>query len=57
MGFAPVDNPEVLVYVIIDEPNVENQANSSYVTDLARNIMTEAFPYLNITKATESTEE
>ena len=57
MGFAPVDNPEVLVYVIIDEPNVENQANSSYVTDLARNIMTEAFPYLNITKATDSTEE
>ena len=57
LGFAPVDSPEVLVYVIIDEPNVENQAVSSYVTDLARNIMTEAFPYLNITKATETTEE
>lgn len=57
MGFAPVDSPEVLVYVVIDEPNVENQAVSSYVTDLARNIMTEAFPYLNITKTTETTEE
>ena len=51
MGFAPAENPEVLVYVVIDEPNVEYQANSKLVTDLARNIMEEAFPYLNITKA------
>lgn len=50
MGFAPADNPEVLVYVIIDEPNAEIQANSRLVTTLARDIMTEAFPYLNITK-------
>ena len=51
MGFAPAENPEVLVYVVIDEPNVEYQANSRLVTELARNIMEEAFPYLNITKA------
>lgn len=50
IGYAPADNPEVLVYVIIDEPNAEQQAVSKYVTDLARNIMEEAFPYLNITK-------
>ena len=50
MAFAPVENPEVLVYVLIDEPNVEHQATSSLVKDLARNIMEEAFPYLNITK-------
>ena len=50
IGFAPVDNPEVVVYAIIDEPNVETQANSRLVTDLARSIMEEAFPYLNITK-------
>ncbi len=57
MGFAPVKNPEVLVYVVIDEPNVEAQATGKYCTDLARAIMEEAFPYLNITKATETTEE
>lgn len=51
MGFAPAENPEVLVYVVIDEPNVEKQDTSKLVTDLARNIMEEAFPYLNITKA------
>lgn len=50
MGYAPADNPEVLVYVVIDEPNVENQAISSYVTDLSREIMEEVFPYLGITK-------
>lgn len=50
MGYAPADNPEVLVYVIIDEPNVDMQANSRLVTELARKIMEEAFPYLNITK-------
>ena len=50
MAFAPVKNPEILVYVVIDEPNVERQATSSLVKDLARNIMEEAFPYLNITK-------
>ena len=32
------------------KPNVEKQATSSLVKDLARNIMEEAFPYLNITK-------
>ena len=50
MGFAPAESPEVLVYVVIDEPNAEIQANSRLVTTLARNIMEEAFPYLNITK-------
>lgn len=50
MGFAPAENPEVLVYVVIDEPNANPQANSRLVTTLARNIMEEAFPYLNITK-------
>ncbi len=55
MAYAPADNPEVLVYVVIDEPNVEKQATSKLVTDLARSIMEEAFPYLNITK-TETSE-
>lgn len=53
IGFAPAENPEVLVYVVIDEPNAETQANSRLVTTLARDIMTEAFPYLNITTEAE----
>lgn len=53
MGFAPAENPEVLIYVIIDEPNEDHQAYSPYVTGLAKAIMEEAFPYLNITKETD----
>ena len=48
MGFAPAEKPEVLVYVVIDEPNVERQDISQYVTDLSREIMEEIFPYLGI---------
>ena len=52
IGYAPQENPEVVVYVVIDEPNVEYQGSSnSLVTTLASEIMTEAFPYLGITKS------
>ena len=54
IGYAPQDNPEVLIYVVIDEPNVEAQANSSLVLELANNIMKEAFPYMDITTIAES---
>lgn len=50
IGFAPVENPQVLVYVVIDEPNVENQAQSSLATNMAKEIFTEIFPYMNIYK-------
>lgn len=51
IGYAPQENPEIVVYVVIDEPNVDKQAVSSYVTELSQKIMARAFPYLNITKA------
>lgn len=49
IGYAPLDNPEVLIFVVIDEPNVQDQAASWYVLDLSRKIMSQAFPYLDIT--------
>lgn len=48
IGYAPQDEPEVLIYVVIDEPNTESQEDSSLVLNLARSIMEEAFPYMNI---------
>lgn len=48
IGYAPQDEPEVLIYVVIDEPNTESQEDSMLVLNLARSIMEEAFPYLNI---------
>ena len=54
IGYAPQENPEVVVYVVVDEPNVAAQASSSYATELASGIMSEIFPYLGITKSSET---
>ena len=48
IGFAPLDNPEVLIYVVVDTPNVEDQASSSYPQFLAQAILSEVLPYMNI---------
>lgn len=48
IGFAPANDPEVLIYVVVDEPNVDHQDDSSYPQKLAKNIMTEVLPYMNI---------
>ena len=51
IGYAPQENPEVVVYVVVDEPNVAGQASSTYATELASDIMEEIFPYLGVPKA------
>ena len=48
IGFAPLENPQVVVYVIVDEPNAEDQASSSYAQGIYKNIMSELMPYMNI---------
>lgn len=48
IGFAPVENPQVLVYIIVDEPNTGDQAHSSYAQEIAHNIFAQILPYLNI---------
>lgn len=48
IGYAPQENPELLIYVVVDEPNVEEQAHSSYAQEIVKAILTEVFPYLNI---------
>ncbi|MCQ2508302.1 MAG: penicillin-binding protein 2 [Dorea sp.] len=50
IGYAPQDNPEVVIYCVMDEPNVEKQDNGSYTTILAEQIMEDLFPYLGITR-------
>lgn len=47
-GFAPAHDPEVLVYVAIDEPHVEDQAHSTYASGVFQKIMKDILPYLNI---------
>ncbi len=35
----PANNPQLVVYVVIDEPNVEDQAHSTYATEFASSLM------------------
>lgn len=53
IGFAPVENPEVVVYVTVDEPNVADQANSGLGTIIAQSIFEELLPYMNIYQSEE----
>lgn len=48
IGFAPVDDPAVVIYVVVDEPNTEDQASSTYAQYIAQGILSELLPYLNI---------
>ena len=48
IGFAPANDPQAVIYVVVDEPNVESQPHSTYAQNIAREIMEEALPYMNI---------
>lgn len=48
IGFAPVDNPQLLVYVVVDEPNAEEEFHSTFAQEIAKEIFEETLPYLNI---------
>ena len=58
MGYAPAEDPQVLVYVVIDRPNVEDQSLSTkYACWMARDIFADMLPYMNIFMTEELTEE
>ncbi len=50
MGYAPVDDPEILIYVVVDRPNVSGDimADAKYATRIVRSILTEVLPYKGI---------
>lgn len=51
IGYAPQEDPQVMIYVVIDEPNVAVQSDSKLATTLAADIMKEILPYLGVEKA------
>ena len=48
IGACPMDDPQVVIYVVVDEPNVPMQADSTYAQTLFRKIATEVFPYMGL---------
>ncbi len=56
IGYVPQEDPQLVLYVIIDEPNVKEQAHSSYAQGVAKDILEEILPYLNIYPDEEKTQ-
>ena len=57
IGFAPADDPQIVIYTVIDEPNVPSQASARYATLLTRDILTEVLPYMHVFMTEELSEE
>jgi stage V sporulation protein D (sporulation-specific penicillin-binding protein) len=48
MGYAPADDPEIAIYVVVDRPNAQYQDDAKFATRIVRNILTEVLPYMGI---------
>ncbi len=57
MGYAPADDPQIAIYVVVDRPNAMDQADAKFATRVVRKVLTEALPYLNIPMTEPVTEE
>lgn len=57
MGYAPADNPQIAIYVVVDRANIVPQDDAKYATGIVRNILTEVLPYLNIFMTEELSEK
>ncbi len=61
IGFAPVEDPQLVVYVIVDEPGVgavgDNQAHSSFAQQIVHNIFEQALPYMGVESSLTEEEE
>lgn len=48
LGYAPADDPQIAIYVVVDRPNVYIQEDAKYATRIVRSILTEVLPYMGI---------
>ena len=55
IGYVPQQNPQLVIYVVVDEPNVENQSHGAFAMNISREILEEVLPYLNIYPDEETT--
>ncbi len=57
LGYAPADDPQVLIYTVVDRPNVEDQSLATkYACWISRDILTDILPYMKIHMTEELTE-
>ncbi|MBO5056918.1 MAG: cell division protein FtsI [Lachnospiraceae bacterium] len=56
MGYAPADDPEIAIYVVVDRPNVRYQDDAKFATRIVRSVLTEVLPYMGIFMTEELSE-
>ncbi len=57
MGYAPADDPKIIIYAVIDRPNMPDQtAGTAQACILVKDILTEVLPYMNIFMTEELSE-
>ena len=59
LGYAPADDPQIAIYVVVDRPNVSNSImdDAKFATKIVRNVLTEVLPYMGIYMTEELTEK
>lgn len=57
IGFAPVEKPQIVLYVTVDEPNEAEQSHSGASSILARDIFAEVLPYMNVFQSSTSVDD
>lgn len=55
IGFAPVDDPQLMIYCFVDQPNSPDQPHSTFAQNIVREILEEVLPYMNIYPDEETT--
>lgn len=53
IGFSPVENSQIMLYVAVDEPNVESQSTSGAGALLFHAIMEDLLPYMNVYQSSD----
>lgn len=48
LGCVPANQPELVIYVVIDQPHVQDQAHSTYATEFASSLLEDILPLLEI---------
>lgn len=56
IGCVPAEEPEVVFYVLMDEPHVKDQAHSTYATEFSSKVMKRVLPFLGQYASADSKE-
>lgn len=57
IGFAPVEKPQIVLYVLVNEPHVADQSHSAASSLIAHDIFQEVLPYMNVFQSNTSVDD